>query len=217
MLLGKGVRVPATQNAMSTLQHLKRSLRLAGMRPLPRLPARNPIDLAGKRILLTGASSGIGAAAAEQLAAEGAFVIAVARRAELLDAVIGRIRAAGGEAVAMPANLADLAAVDALVAAAGPVDMRMDRSRGEPAEALIRRLSVPELADVIRQEDVPAIFTGTSTSPALAETLADEVGGDVAVVELYTGSLGEPGSDGATYLDATRSNLDRIAAALGGS
>ena len=29
--------------------------------------------------------------------------------------------------------------------------------------------------------------------------------------------LGEPGSDGATYLDATRSNLDRIAAALGGS
>ncbi|MCB0963550.1 MAG: zinc ABC transporter substrate-binding protein [Acidimicrobiales bacterium] len=77
--------------------------------------------------------------------------------------------------------------------------------------------ALAELADVIRQEDVPAIFTGTSTSPALAETLADEVGGDVAVVELYTGSLGEPGSDGATYLDATRSNLDRIAAALGGS
>lgn len=33
----------------------------------------------------------------------------------------------------------------------GPVDMRMDPSRGEPAEALIRRLSVPELADVIRR------------------------------------------------------------------
>lgn len=35
--------------------------------------------------------------------------------------------------------------------AAGPVDMRMDPSRGEPAEALIRRLSVPELADIIRR------------------------------------------------------------------
>lgn len=35
--------------------------------------------------------------------------------------------------------------------AAGPVDMRMDPTRGEPAEALIRRLSVPELAAVIRR------------------------------------------------------------------
>lgn len=35
--------------------------------------------------------------------------------------------------------------------AAGPVDMRMDPSRGEPAMALIRRLSVPELADLIRR------------------------------------------------------------------
>lgn len=77
--------------------------------------------------------------------------------------------------------------------------------------------ALAELADVIAEQDVPAIFTGIGTNPALAETLADEVGGDVAVVELYTGSLGEPGSDGATYLDAMRTDLDRIAAALGGS
>lgn len=128
MVHGKGVRVPATEHATSALLRLTRSLRLAGMRPLPRLPARHPIDLAGKRILLTGASSGIGAAAAVQLAAGGAFVIAVARRAELLDAVVGRIRAAGGSAVAMPANLADLAAVDALVEAAGPVDILVNNA-----------------------------------------------------------------------------------------
>lgn len=77
--------------------------------------------------------------------------------------------------------------------------------------------ALAELADVIAEQDVPAIFTGIGTNPTLAETLADEVGGDVAVVELYTGSLGEPGSDGATYLDAMRTDLDRIAAALGGS
>ena len=44
--------------------------------------------------------------------------------------------------------------------------------------------------------------------------LADEVG-DVEVVELYSESLDEAGSDGATYLDMVRSNAQRISAALG--
>ncbi len=120
--------MPAARQATSTLQRLKRSLRLAGMRPLPALPARRSVDLAGKRILLTGASSGIGAAAAEQLAAAGARVIAVARREDLLAEVVSRIVARGGEAIAMPANLADLASVDALVAAAGPVDILINNA-----------------------------------------------------------------------------------------
>ena len=77
--------------------------------------------------------------------------------------------------------------------------------------------ALAELADVIEAEGVPAIFTGSSTDPTLAETLADEVGDDVAVVELYSESLGEPGTDGATYLDAVRTNVERIADALGGS
>ena len=85
------------------------------MRPLPRLPSRSPVDLRGKRILVTGASSGIGAAAAEKFAAEGATVIIVARRAELLAEVAGRITARGGEAIAIPTNLVDMDAVDALV------------------------------------------------------------------------------------------------------
>ena len=48
-------------------------------------PAIKPVDLDGKRILLTGASSGIGEAGAEQLAREGATVVVVARRQDLLD------------------------------------------------------------------------------------------------------------------------------------
>ena len=48
---------------------------------------RDPVDLAGKRVLLTGASSGIGEAAAEKFASRGARVVVVARRQELLDAV----------------------------------------------------------------------------------------------------------------------------------
>ena len=79
-------------------------------------PLIKPIDLAGKRILLTGASSGIGEAAAEQFAREGATVVVVARRQELLDALAGRITTAGGDATAIACDISDMDAVDALVA-----------------------------------------------------------------------------------------------------
>ena len=55
--------------------------------------AAKAVDLDGKRILLTGASSGIGECAAEEFARHGAVVVAVARRQDLLDALVGRINA----------------------------------------------------------------------------------------------------------------------------
>jgi zinc/manganese transport system substrate-binding protein len=70
-----------------------------------------------------------------------------------------------------------------------------------------------ELAEIIEREGVPAIFADTSSSNELVETLAAEVG-DVEVVELYSESLGDSGSDGATYLAMIRSNASRISAAL---
>lgn len=79
-------------------------------------PLIKPIDLAGKRILLTGASSGIGEAAAEQFARDGATVVVVARRQELLDALAERITTAGGDARAIACDISDMDAVDALVA-----------------------------------------------------------------------------------------------------
>jgi NAD(P)-dependent dehydrogenase (short-subunit alcohol dehydrogenase family) len=101
------------------MQRLGERFVLATMRPpfAARLrPAGKPIDLKGKRIVLTGASSGIGEAAAEEFARQGATVVAVARRQDLLDDVVGRITAAGGDALAIPCDLSDLDAVDALVA-----------------------------------------------------------------------------------------------------
>jgi NAD(P)-dependent dehydrogenase (short-subunit alcohol dehydrogenase family) len=79
-------------------------------------PSIKPVDLGGKRILLTGASSGIGEAAAEQLARHGATVIVVARRQDRLDALADRITTAGGTAVSVPCDVSDMDAVDALVA-----------------------------------------------------------------------------------------------------
>ena len=79
-------------------------------------PAIKPVDLGGKRILITGASSGIGEAAAEQFASHGAIVVVVARRQDPLDALAERITTAGGTAMSIPCDLSDMEAVDALVA-----------------------------------------------------------------------------------------------------
>jgi NAD(P)-dependent dehydrogenase (short-subunit alcohol dehydrogenase family) len=104
------------------LRRLVDQVVLASMRPplAPQLllfrPDRDEVDLAGKRILLTGASSGIGEAAAEKFARRGATVVIAARRQDLLDAVADRIAAAGGQAHAHACDLSDLDAVDDLVA-----------------------------------------------------------------------------------------------------
>jgi len=106
----------------SPLRRFTEQIALASMRPpaspqlLVNRPAIKPVDLAGKRILLTGASTGIGEAAAEQFARHGATVVAVARRQDLLDALADRITTAGGTAMSIPCDLSDMDAVDALVA-----------------------------------------------------------------------------------------------------
>lgn len=80
---------------------------------------------------------------------------------------------------------------------------------GEPSSDELARL-----VQNIRSEAVKAIFAETTEPTALAEAIAAEVGSDVAVVELFTGSLGGTGSGAESLIELLESNAERIAAAL---
>ena len=74
-----------------------------------------PSPLAGRTVLVTGASSGIGEATALAVAARGAHLVLVARREPELDRVRAAIEAAGGSATSYVADLSDGDAIEALV------------------------------------------------------------------------------------------------------
>ncbi len=91
-----------------------------------------PSPLAGRRVLITGASSGIGEATARAVAARGGVVLLVARRAEELERVRSAIEVDGGTAYAYVCDLTDGPATDAMLAAVlaehGAVDMLVNNA-----------------------------------------------------------------------------------------
>ncbi|MFC6644846.1 SDR family oxidoreductase [Granulicella cerasi] len=74
-------------------------------------------DIQGKVVVITGASSGIGAVTAKELAKQGAVVVLGARRKDRLDALVSEIEAAGGKALAVACDVVKRADLEALVAA----------------------------------------------------------------------------------------------------
>lgn len=71
--------------------------------------------LKDKVVIVTGGNSGVGAATAKLLAAEGAKVVITARRAAALEAVAKEIEAAGGEVLAVPTDISKPGDAESLV------------------------------------------------------------------------------------------------------
>jgi uncharacterized oxidoreductase len=119
------------------------------------------MDLAGKRVLITGGSSGIGLALAEQLCAKGAAVVVTGRRSEAVREAVERLRSGGarvqgviadvtsesGRAASLEGALTTLGGLDVLVNNAGGV--RASRLENTAEEDIVAMVQVNLLAPVL--------------------------------------------------------------------
>ena len=69
-----------------------------------------------------------------------------------------------------------------------------------------------DLVDKVRESEVTAVFGETTVSERLAAAVANESG--ATLVRLHSGSLGSKGSGAETYIEMSRTNVERIATAL---
>ncbi len=96
----------------------------------------NPFDLSGKVAIITGSTRGIGRSIAEHLAAAGAKVVISSRKADVCEQVCAEIRKAGGDAIAVPANIGDKAQLEKLVSETrrqcGKVDILVCNAASNP-------------------------------------------------------------------------------------
>ncbi len=143
----------------------------------------------GTVALVTGASSGIGAATAEQLAARGAAVALVARRTDRLEEVAAACRAAGGGARVFAADLSD-------PEAAAELGLRVWDALG-PVDILVNNAAVPmrRPADRLTLDEVTRVMTVNYLSPvaltlALLPRMLERGRGTIVNVSSLGGRLG---------------------------
>ena len=129
-------------------------------------------DLAGKSILVTGASSGIGAATALALGQAGARVALAARREDALTALAGQICAAGGEALVIPTDVT--------------VEADLERAVALGKVAPLHTLSTADFSAVM-QANVYGVFWALKYQIA---TMRDSGGGSIVNTASIVAQLG---------------------------
>jgi short-subunit dehydrogenase len=137
-----------------------------------------------KVVMITGASSGIGRGLAVALASRGAKVGLVARRAETLDEVVHEIEAAGGKAIALPADVQSAAsmvsAAEQLRGSLGPIDVLVANAGIGPTRDA-SNFSADEVAQVF---NVNVIGASNSVAAVLPQMLERAQGQLVAISSL---------------------------------
>ena len=142
------------------------------------------LDLQGKHVVVTGASSGIGRSLALALAREGANVTLMARRKEALDALASEIETAGGKALAVSVDVGVKESVEAGMArareVAGPVDVLVANA------GVGRNMKVRKLDISLVEETMQINFMGVAyaTCAVLPEMIERNEGTIVAVSSL---------------------------------
>ncbi len=155
----------------------------------------NPRPLASRIALVTGASSGIGAATALALAAAGASVALVARRADRLDELAARVRAAGGEALVLPADLLDEHEAQRVVREAEAHYGRLDILVNNAGVMYLEPIETADLGRWRRMLELNVLSLIASTQAALPGMRARH-GGHVVNVASTAGRQANPGAGG---------------------
>jgi len=149
--------------------------------------------IAEKVIVITGASSGLGAAAARHLAAQGARVALGARRKERIEALAAEITRAGGQALAAPTDVTRRADVQRLVDTAvqrfGRIDVILNNAGVMPHSPL-ERLKVEDWERMI-DVNIKGVLYGIA---AALPHMQRQKSGHVINVSSVAGHLVRPGS-----------------------
>jgi NADP-dependent 3-hydroxy acid dehydrogenase YdfG len=145
-----------------------------------------PKRLSGKIALVTGASSGIGEAAALALAEAGAVVAVSGRRKERLDSLVERIEAVGGKGLALPGDVSieteATKSVEDVVAAFGRIDILIN-SAGVNEAGGIETLSLELWRKVIDINLMGTIYTCKAAFPHMKA----QGGGDIVNISSTAG------------------------------
>lgn len=134
--------------------------------------SRQNFKLNGKHVVITGASSGLGAALARQLAAYGCRISLLARRQERLQDVARQVTERGGEAAALTADVTShnsvRDAMDRAVAAFGPVDVLVANSGISPNMSA-EELDVALVEETMRVNYFGVVYAMEDVLPAMIE------------------------------------------------